>query len=120
MDALILFAHGARDPDWARPIRAVRDAILARHPAHIVELAFLEFMAPSLDEAIDGLAARGCRGVRIVPMFIAQGGHLKHDLPRMLDAARARHPGLALQLTGPVGEQPEVIAAMAEFAAAAE
>lgn len=117
MDAMVLFAHGARDAEWALPIRAVRDEILRGDATAVVELAFLEFMSPTLPEVLDDLASRGFMRVRVVPMFIAQGGHLKRELPEMLAAARSRHPGLELRLTGPVGEQPEVVAAMARFAA---
>lgn len=116
--ALILFAHGARDPEWALPMHRVRDAILARSPGSRVELAFLELMAPGLEPCVDGLVGEGVRHIAVVPLFIAQGGHLKRDLPLLLDALRARHPGLRLDLAPPVGEAPAVVAAMAGHALA--
>ena len=48
--ALILFAHGARDPEWANPMRRVQAVVRQRMSAVPVELAFLEFMAPTLPE----------------------------------------------------------------------
>ena len=50
--AIVLFGHGARDPEWAGPMRRIRDTVLARADAPKVELAFLEFMSPTLPEAI--------------------------------------------------------------------
>ena len=73
--ALVLFGHGARDPEWAGPMRRIREAALARPGAPRVELAFLEFMTPTLPEAIAALAAEGARKVAVVPIFLAQGGH---------------------------------------------
>jgi sirohydrochlorin cobaltochelatase len=44
--AVILFAHGAREPVWAQPLESIRDRLRAAGTP--VELAFLEFMSPSL------------------------------------------------------------------------
>lgn len=116
--ALILFAHGARDPEWARPMQRVREAILAAQPAVRVELAFLEFMSPGLGESVDALAAEAYERVIILPMFIAQGGHLKRELPEMVAALRQKHSSLELVLMGAVGEQEPVVQAMARAALA--
>lgn len=114
--AVILFGHGARDAAWARPMERVRERLRAQDPELGVELAFLEFIAPTLDEAIDTLVARGARRIAVVPMFIAQGGHLKRDLPQLVAAARARHPGCDIVQAMAVGEADGVVAAMAEHA----
>lgn len=115
--AIVLFGHGARDPEWAGPMRRIRDAILARPDAPSVELAFLEFMTPRLPEAIAALAAAGARKVAVVPIFLAQGGHLKRDLPVLLDAARLAHPDCEIVLATAAGEAGPVVAAMADYAA---
>jgi len=114
--AVVLFGHGARDPAWARPMERVRDALRLQSPELAVELAFLEFIAPTLDDAIDVLVAQGARRVVVVPMFIAQGGHLKSDLPKLVDAARVRHRGCDIVQALAVGEADVVVAAMAEHA----
>lgn len=108
--ALILFAHGSRDAQWARPFEALRAALAPRCD---VELAYLELMSPTLEEALARLAARGARRVRVVPVFLGQGAHLRRDLPALAAAAGARHPGLEIALEPAIGEQPEVIAALA-------
>lgn len=114
--ALILFAHGARDPEWAAPLHRVREALHALAPAQRVELAFLEFMTPGLEACAHQLASAGYTQITVVPMFIAQGGHLKRDVPLLMDALRTAHPGCAFALTPPVGEAEAVIQAMAGFA----
>lgn len=115
-DAVVLFGHGARDPEWARPMRRTREHLLAREPGLAVELAFLEFMRPTLDEVVDRLAAEGARRIAVVPMFIAQGGHLKSDVPNLVAAARLRHPDCEIVQALAVGESESVIAAMAAYA----
>lgn len=113
---IILFGHGARNPDWAQPFHRIRAAVLKKQPETPIELAFLELMTPTLDEAIDGLVARGAKSISIVPIFMAAGGHIKIDLPKRVDAALARHPGLVVSIAAPVGEADYVIDAMANYA----
>ena len=81
-----------------------------------VETAFLKFMSPGLDEAIDRVVSAGARQVRVVPVFLAEGGHLKRDVPILIDAARARHPACEIQLARAVGEDEGVARAMAAYA----
>ncbi|NMF96571.1 CbiX/SirB N-terminal domain-containing protein [Aromatoleum toluolicum] len=114
--AVVLFGHGARDPEWARPMQRTRDHLRTQAPGLRVELAFLEFMTPTLEDAIAALARDGMRHITVVPMFIAQGGHLKSDVPRLLASARALHPGCEITLAPAVGEADGVIAAMARYA----
>ncbi len=111
--ALILFAHGARDPEWAEPMRRVQAAIRQRQPDVPVELAFLEFMAPTLPDCITGLVAAGARKIVVMPMFIARGGHLKRDVPELLEKLRSAHPEVQFSLGGVIGEQESVVQAMA-------
>lgn len=114
--AIVLFGHGARDPQWAEPMQRAREAVRRAAPGTEVELAFLEFMQPGLVDTIDCLARGGARHITVVPMFLAQGGHVKKDPPGLLDAARARHPDCHVELVPAVGEADTVIAAMAEYA----
>jgi sirohydrochlorin cobaltochelatase len=116
---LILFAHGARDPRWAEPFEAVAQRVRALRPELDVRLAFLEFMSPSLPEAGDALAATGCRHVAVQPMFLGTGGHVRKDLPLLLDGLRVRHPGTRFTLQTAIGEIPAVMEAMAQVAASA-
>ena len=117
-DGMILFAHGARDPEWATPVRRVQAAIRQRAPGMAVELAFLEFMSPDLAACAAGLVAAGCDRITILPMFIAQGGHLKREVPELVAALRSSHPAVTFTLLPPVGEAEAVIAAMADHALA--
>ncbi|MBL8484816.1 MAG: CbiX/SirB N-terminal domain-containing protein, partial [Rhodocyclaceae bacterium] len=81
------------------------------------EVAFLELMQPDLETALLRLIAAGSRSVLVVPMFIAQGGHLKRDLPAQIERLRACHAGITIELAPPAGEAPAVQRAMAEWIA---
>lgn len=113
---VILFGHGARDPQWAEPMERVRARMAVRKPGLAVELAFMEFLGPSLDEAADRLVAGGVEVIAVVPVFLAQGGHLKRDVPALVEALRGRHPACRVSLAVAVGEAEEVVAAIAGYA----
>ena len=125
---LLLFAHGARDPLWARPFQAVaarcrsaRGESPDADPSHSrVALAFLEFMQPGLIAAGAQLAASGCQQVDIVPLFLGAGGHVRKDLPALVMQLRAQHPSVAWQLRRAVGEADAMVEAMAGIALTAQ
>jgi sirohydrochlorin cobaltochelatase len=108
--AVILFAHGAREPEWARPFERLRDRL--RASGLRVELAYLGSMPPSLEQAAAVLAREGAKAVTIVPLFLAQGGHIKEDLPKIVDDIRATHPGTEFGVTAALGDAPEMLDAM--------
>ncbi|MGH8724214.1 MAG: sirohydrochlorin chelatase [Burkholderiales bacterium] len=112
---IVLFAHGSRDPEWSRPFESIARQLSKKF---LVRVAYLELMRPSLEEAVASLSAAGARFVHVVPVFLGQGGHVKEDLPQLVNAASSRHPGVRLLLEKPIGAQPKVIAAIAEAIAA--
>jgi sirohydrochlorin cobaltochelatase len=109
-DGIVLFAHGSREPEWARPFERIAARLRTQF---LVELAYLERMKPTLEEAVASLASKGAERVRIVPVFLGEGGHVREDLPRLAAAARARHPGIEIVLEQTVGERQEVTDAIA-------
>jgi sirohydrochlorin cobaltochelatase len=117
--ALVLFAHGSRDPEWAKPFRTIQQRVAARSADVTVDLAFLELMPPTLIDAVDRMAADGHRRVTIAPLFMAQGAHLKRDLATLMTDVEQRHPGIELTLLPPAGEVEGVLDAMAAWLASA-
>lgn len=115
--AIILFGHGARDPEWARPMQRLAESVRRQVPDVPVFLAFLEFMEPDLPAAAQLAVQGGASVLDVVPVFLAQGGHVRRDVPRMLDAIAAASPGLQLVLRDALGEEQDVIDAMAKVVA---
>lgn len=115
-DAVVLFGHGSRDPQWRAAIDAVAERIVRREPGLSVRCAFLELAQPDLATAVSELVAIGKIQITIVPMFLGAGRHAREDLPLLVEGLRREHPKLRLQLLPTVGEHPLVLDLLATIA----
>jgi sirohydrochlorin cobaltochelatase len=116
MSAIILFAHGSRDPAWQRPMLAVAERIRAHAPATWVACAYLELTEPQLPQAVAQAVALGHVHIRVLPMFLGVGKHLREDLPGLMAQLRLDHPLVQFDLQPAVGEQSAVLDALAQSA----
>ena len=119
MKAIILFGHGARDARWREPFDRLAKLWQEQHPGTPVQLAFLEMMQPSLQEAVTSLAGKGATEIVVLPVFFGQGGHLRNDFPVLLSACQDNFPEIKLSATPAVGEDEAVLQAIIEFSARA-
>ena len=113
---IVLFAHGSRDPLWHKPMEAVAHQIALQQNESIVVCAYLELSSPDLPTAVSELVARGCQAITVVPMFLGVGKHAREDLPALMQALRNAHSSVDFTLQPAVGENPRLIALLAEIA----
>lgn len=116
MSAIILFAHGSRDPAWQRPMLAVAERIRDQTPGTWVACAYLELTEPQLPQAVAQAVALGHVHIRVLPMFLGVGKHLREDLPGLMAQLRLDHPQVQFDLQPAVGEQSAVLDALAQAA----
>lgn len=105
-DAIILFAHGARDARWALPLQQLQRALALARPQTSVQIAFLDLQEPNLAEALATLAAAGCRRIDVAPIFWSQAGHVAQDLPQIVQKFAAREPGIDIRVLPVLSELP--------------
>jgi sirohydrochlorin cobaltochelatase len=114
--AVIVFAHGSRDPLWRAPVEAVAARIAQRAPGSFVACAYLELCAPELPEAVAQALAVGARRIRVLPLFFGMGKHAREDLPALMATLQATHPDVRFELMRPAGEDERLTALLAELA----
>ncbi|WP_369601679.1 CbiX/SirB N-terminal domain-containing protein [Hahella sp. SMD15-11] len=102
--SVILLAHGSRDPRWKAPFEALLEEI--RNVRKDVKLAYWELTEPSLESVVEACVQAGEQNLAVLPLFLAQGKHLREDLPAQIADLEARFP-CTLRLLPPVGEHPE-------------
>ena len=116
MKAVVLFAHGSRDPLWHQPIQAVAQRIATRSPHTSVRCAYLELTEPDLPTVAAELATAGATSLCVVPMFLGVGRHAREDLPQLMAQIQVAHPHLHISCLKAVGEQDALLDLMAEIA----
>ncbi len=111
--AVVLFAHGARSPEWSAPLRTLQGAVRQRGVE--ARIAFLELQTPALPEVLDDLAG-DYDAIHVLPVFWAEAGHVRNELPAMLAAARARHPAVRFTQLPTLSQLPGLIDFVADAA----
>jgi sirohydrochlorin cobaltochelatase len=109
LPGVVVVGHGTADPVGAAETRRTAALVAAMLPGVAVELGFLELVAPSIEDAVAALAARG-RGAGVAaPVLLFRAGHARRDVPEALAAAAARR-GLPVRQAEPLGCHPAVVA----------
>ena len=114
----MVVAHGSRAQQANDAHRAVTAEIDAQMDAD-VRPGFLELAEPSIGGAIDAAVAAGATAVAVLPHLLYPGRHVNEDIPAIVDAAAARHLGVAISLLPAFGTDPQVVALLAAQAKAA-
>ena len=114
--ALILFAHGSRDAEWVRPFEALRQTVSASHTGVSIALAYLESTNPDLSTCIRALADENVNDIRVLPLFLALGKHLRSDIPALASKVADEFPGLRIEFLPALGETPELADALLKIA----
>jgi len=114
--AVVLFAHGSRDPLWRKPLEAVAARIAREAPDVAVRCAYLELTEPDLPAVAAELSAAGIEAITVVPMFLGAGKHAREDLPLLVERLRSEHPRIAFSLQPPVGEDARLLDLLARIA----
>ncbi|WP_282695168.1 sirohydrochlorin chelatase [Streptomyces sp. CC208A] len=109
---LVAVGHGSRDPRARAALARLLDRVRELRPGLDVRLAHIELNAPLLAETLAAVAAEGRQagGAVLVPLLLAPGHHVTHDLP----AALAAVPELSARLAEPLGPHPLLVEALAD------
>jgi sirohydrochlorin ferrochelatase len=101
--AVLLVDHGSRRPEANAQLEDLAALVRARLPDRLVEVAHLDLAEPTIAQGIDACAAAGAGEIVVHPFFLAPGRHTREDIPRLVEEAAARHPGLAARVGEPLG-----------------
>lgn len=107
--ALLIAGHGSRDTDGIAEFLDLARHFRAFRPDVPIEIAFLEFARPTIQEGIDCLASQGARTIVVVPGVLMAAGHAKNDMACEVRLARERHPGLTIHMGRALEVEPRLL-----------
>ncbi|KQX82461.1 MULTISPECIES: sirohydrochlorin chelatase [unclassified Streptomyces] len=102
--ALVVVAHGSRDPRALSTVRTLLDRVREQRPGLPVHLGHIELNEPLLTDTLADLDAHGTTDAVVVPLLLARGYHVKRDIPEM--AAQAR---VHTRVAAPLGPHPFLV-----------
>ena len=109
MRGLLIVDHGSRNEEANARLIAFARRIAEARPDWLVEHAHMELASPDFTAGVDALVTRGARAILVHLHFLGTGFHVRESLPRLADAMRARHPGIEIELTTPLGDDLRLV-----------
>jgi len=106
---MILLAHGSSDAQWAETFISLTASSREKHEN--IALAFMELNSPSLEDVTLQAIKNGYDHITVLPLFLAKGKHLKHDIPNQLKSLKSQY-GISSKLLPPIGEENELSQAL--------
>lgn len=95
--------RSAETDPYQAGLEAVAERLGSRLDGRRLVIAYNEFCAPSLEDAVAQLVRDGCDDISVVPAMLTPGGsHSEIDIPQCLDALRRAHPQVRLRYAWPV------------------
>ena len=107
---VMVCGHGSRDVGAVEEFGRLVHGLAARLPQVPVESGFLEFARPVLREGLDRLRERGVDQVLAVPGMLFAAGHVKNDVPSVLNQYAAEH-GIRIGFGRDLGIDPKLLRA---------
>ncbi|WP_051767242.1 sirohydrochlorin chelatase [Streptomyces sp. NRRL S-37] len=105
--ALVVVAHGSRDPRALSTVRRLLDRVRALRPGLPVHLGHIELNAPLLPDTLAELDVHGTGAAVLVPLLLSRGYHVKRDIPEMAAGARPH-----TRVAAPLGPHPLLVDAL--------
>jgi len=96
--AILLMAHGSRIAEANDAVNEIARMVKNFAGYEIVETSFRENHSPTIQEGIDACVAQGAQRILLVPYFLYLGAHVQEDLPKEMEEARQRHPGIEMAM----------------------
>jgi sirohydrochlorin cobaltochelatase len=107
--ALLIAGHGSRDPDGIAEFLDLARHFRALRPDVPVEIAFLEFARPTIQEGIDTLVRSGAKTIVVLPGVLMAAGHAKNDMASEVRRARERHAGVQIHMGRALDVDPKIL-----------
>lgn len=115
MRAVLYIGHGSRSKKGANEARSFFQRVKKRIDVPIQELSFLELADPIIEEGFNRCVGKGASEITVIPLFLLAAGHIKHDIPRILESVCKRYPHIKVTVENPYGTDERIIDGLTEM-----
>lgn len=113
--ALVIAAHGTRDPAGELVAHALTQRVAALLPDVDVSVGFVELSQPSIPEALIAALSRHPRDeprAIVVPLMLGTGTHVRQDIPEFIDEVVEKFPHARIDYAPHLGPDPALFRAV--------
>jgi sirohydrochlorin ferrochelatase len=107
--AILIAGHGSRDPEGIAEFLDLARHFRKHRPEIPVEIAFLEFARPTIQEGIDRLVHTGAESIVVLPGVLMAAGHAKNDMASEARLARERYPHIPIHMGRALEIEPRLL-----------
>ncbi len=101
---LIVVAHGSRDPRWRASVEGVTESLQIELGPERIQLAYMDCAPPTLDDVVAEAVRSGIKKIRVLPLFLADEGHVNRDVRPAVADVREAHPSVTIDLLPAMGQ----------------
>jgi sirohydrochlorin cobaltochelatase len=102
---VIFVAHGSRDPKWRASVEEMLGSLQADLGRDEVRLAYMDHAPPTLADVFAEVVDAGATTARVIPLFLADAGHVERDIRPTVDQLRQRFQHVDVELLPSLGRQ---------------
>lgn len=103
---LVAIAHGSRNARWRMAVERVVRSLAPELGDDAVRLAYMECTPPTLHDVVSEAARKGIVSVRVLPLFLADEGHVERDIRPLVNDVRRTFSEVEVELMPAVGQHP--------------
>ncbi|HRZ23710.1 MAG TPA: sirohydrochlorin chelatase [Candidatus Contendobacter sp.] len=107
--AVLLIGHGTRRAAGVAEFRVLADQLQQALPDRTCLAGFLELVEPDLPAALEQLRQQGFRRITALPALLLAAGHVKNDIPAILNAFQIEHPEMSITFGADLGVHPNLL-----------
>ena len=107
--AVLLIGHGTRRAAGVAEFHRLAEQIREALPNRTCLAGFLELVEPDVPTALEQLRQQGFRRIIALPALLLAAGHIKNDIPAILNAFQAQHPEMRITLGADLGIHPHLL-----------
>jgi sirohydrochlorin cobaltochelatase len=104
---VILFAHGSSDAQWRGAVESLREELSAEIEGEPL-VAFMERATPILEDVVSSSYGQSRRSFLILPLFLAPGGHMTHDVLPLIERLRHQYSDATFEVHSTLLENPDI------------
>ncbi len=103
LKSILFIAHGSKKENTNEEIQQFIKELNDRFEPIRIELSYLEFTLPLIQEGIQNCVEKGSTKIIIMPLLLSEAVHVKEDIPREIQMAKIKYPNIEFRYGKPIG-----------------